>query len=91
MVYTFVSGLPQTLERLLRASSRIETMTLEQLLTRARAIITNNQKPEGLVTASVQRIYAEIPHSGMHKDSIICFKCSDSTLGQITRCAVHAV
>lgn len=39
-------GLPQDVRQLLIASSRIETMTLEQLLTQTRAIMTDDQKPE---------------------------------------------
>ena len=34
----FVSGLPQHIKHLLRASSRMETMSAEQLLTQARAV-----------------------------------------------------
>ena len=40
---TFVSGLPQHVKHLLRTSSRMETMSAEQLLTRARAIMTDNE------------------------------------------------
>ena len=43
MTCAFVSGLPQHVRQLLQASSRMETMTLEQLLTWARAVMTDNQ------------------------------------------------
>ena len=43
MTCAFASGLPQHIRQLLRASSRMETMTLEELLARARAFMTDNQ------------------------------------------------
>ena len=45
----FVSGLPQ------RASSGMETMSAEQLLTRARAVMTDNEGPAELAAASTRR------------------------------------
>ena len=45
----FVAGLPQ---HLLRASSRIETMSEEQLLTQMRAVMTDNKGPTELAAAS---------------------------------------
>ncbi|KFD52624.1 hypothetical protein M513_06471 [Trichuris suis] len=38
----FVTGLPDDVRRLLRAGSRIEEFSLAQLVTRARAVLTNN-------------------------------------------------
>ena len=43
MTCAFVAGLPQHVRPLLQVSSRMETMTLGQLLTRARAVMTDNQ------------------------------------------------
>ena len=43
MTCTFVSGLPQNIKPLLRASSKMEFMTLKQLLTQTRAIMTDNK------------------------------------------------
>jgi len=37
----FVAGLPEAVKQLLRASSRMDTLTLEQVLARARAIISD--------------------------------------------------
>ena len=42
---TFVFGLPQYVKHLLRASSRMKTMSAEQLLTQARAVLTDNEGP----------------------------------------------
>jgi len=36
----FVAGLPNTVRQLLRASSRMDTLTIEQLLARARAVMS---------------------------------------------------
>ena len=49
---TFVSGLPQHVKNLLCASSRMEMMSVEQLLTRARAVMTDNEGPAELAAAS---------------------------------------
>ena len=43
MICAFVSGLLQNVRQLLRASSRMQTMTLKQLLTRASTVMTDNQ------------------------------------------------
>lgn len=57
---------------LLRESSRIETMILEQLLTCESAIMTNKASD----TASIQKTCSEMLLSGMRKESIIYFWCS---------------
>ena len=48
----FISGLPQHVRHLLCASSRMETMSAEQLLTRTRAVMTDNEGPAELTAAS---------------------------------------
>ena len=54
MTCTFVSRLPQCVRQFLQASSRMETMTLEKLLTQARIVITDNQGQEELIFAAAQ-------------------------------------
>ena len=74
-----VSGLPQRIRLLLRASSWIETMTLEQLLTRAHAVVTNDQGQEEPIVAAAQRSQNNIkasPESGPH-NRIVCFNYND--------------
>ena len=57
LTFAFVSGLPQHVKHLLRASSRMETMSAELLLTRVRAVMTDNEGPAEL---------ADIHHQSGH-------------------------
>ena len=50
----FFSGLPQHVRHLLRASSRMETMSAEQLLTQTRTVMTDNEDPAELAAASAR-------------------------------------
>ena len=50
----FLSELPQHVRHLLRASSRMETMSAEQLLTQTRAVMTDNKGPAELAVASTR-------------------------------------
>ena len=70
----FISGLPQNVKHLLRASSRMETMSAEQLLTRAKAVMTNNEGPAELAAASTSRTPSE---SKMRSDDrkFACYRC----------------
>ena len=54
LMTTFVSGLLQHVKHLLCASSRMETICAEQLLTRARAVMTDNEGPAELAAASAR-------------------------------------
>ena len=69
----FVSGLPQHVRHLLCASSRMETIA-EQLLTRTRAIMTDNEGPAKLAAASARRTPSE---PKVHNDSrkFACYRC----------------
>lgn len=58
MACAFVSGLPHHVRQLLKASSRMDEMNLEQILTRARAIMTDDEGCQVLAAASI-----ELPHS----------------------------
>ena len=70
----FVSGLPRHVKHLLHASSRMETMNVEQLLTRARAVMTDDEGPAELAAASTRRIPSE---SKMRSDDrkFACYRC----------------
>ena len=49
-----ISGLPQHVKHLLRTSSRMEMMSVDQLLTQVRAVMTDNEGPAELVTTSAR-------------------------------------
>ena len=51
----FVSGLPGPVRRQLRGSSRMEHMTLEQILARARALMTEEAEVDESVAAAARR------------------------------------
>ena len=51
----FVSGLPGPVRRQLYGSSRMEHMTLEQILARARALMTEEAEVDELVAAAARR------------------------------------
>ena len=55
----FVSGLPQHVRHLLRASSKMETMSAEQLLTLTRAVMIDNEGSAELAAASAKRTPSE--------------------------------
>ena len=78
MTCAFVSGLSQHDRQLLRASSRMDTMNVEQLLTRARAIMTDDGGCEVSAAASVEQPHsnAEVPSSIRCRGTVICYKCS---------------
>ena len=70
----FISGLPQHVRHLLRASSRIETMSAEQLLTQTRAVMTDNEGPAESAAASTRRTPSE---SNVRNDGrkFACYRC----------------
>ena len=59
LMCAFISGLPQHIKHLLHASSRMETMSAEQLLTQARAVMTDNKGPIELAAASARQTPSE--------------------------------
>ena len=71
---TFVPGLPQHVKHLLRASSRMEMMRVEQLLTQARAAMTDNEGPAELAAVSARWTPSE---SKVHCDDgkFACYRC----------------
>lgn len=68
----FVAGLPDAVRQLLRASCRMDTLTTEQLLARARAIMleeTDVVAAARTEAASSQRLKASAPGT-------VCFECN---------------
>ena len=66
LTHAFVSGLLQHIRHLLCASSRMEMMSAEQLLTRTRAVMTDNEDPTELAAASTRWTPSE---SKVHNDA----------------------
>jgi len=68
----FVAGLPDAVRQLLRASCRMDTLSLEQLLARARAVMTE----ESDVIAAAR---ADVPRSKKSTAAVsgpVCFECN---------------
>ena len=74
----FVSGLPPRVRQLLRSTSRMDAMTLSQLLDRARAILTDSEESEEPVVAAAQRSRTdpEEPPNDRRSSDIVCYRCS---------------
>ena len=71
----FVAGLPDTVKQLLRAGSRMDKLPLAHILTRARAVLTDEVGVAAAVSAmtvgagaSVKRVYAT--------SGLLCFQCN---------------
>ena len=64
----FVSGLPGPVRRQLRGSSRMEHMTLEQILTRARALMTEEVEVDEPVAAAAGQCQV-LPHVPLGRPS----------------------
>ena len=71
---TFVSGLLQHVRHLLRASSRMKTMSAEQLLILTKAVMTDNVGPAELAAASARRTPSEskVCNDGRN---FTCYRC----------------
>lgn len=65
----FVAGLPDAVRQLLRASCRMDTLTVEQLLARARAIMTE----ESDVAAGAR---VDVTSSTGTTSGHVCFECN---------------
>jgi len=68
----FVAGLPDAVRQLLRASCRMDTLTIEQLLARARAIMSEE-------TDVVAAVRTEVTSSRKSKEiasGFVCFECN---------------
>ena len=65
MTWAFVSELLQHIRQLLQALSRMETITLEQLQTQARTVVTDDRGQEEPIVAATQAC-----------NSIVCYNCN---------------
>ena len=75
----FVRGLPDRVKSLLRASTRMDGLSIDQLLARARASMKDNTMEAGLAVAAVHatRDKTKSPDSGDLYDLISCHRCND--------------
>ena len=79
----FVSGLPSSVRRQLRGSSRMEHITLEQILARARALMTEVAEVDEPVAAAAgrRRVLPCVPvvppstPDKLNEVSVQCYKC----------------
>ena len=82
----FVSGLLGPVRRQLRGSSRMEHMTLEQILARARALMTDEAEVNEPVTATARRrqvlscVPVALPSTPNKQNAVAvqCYKCGGS-------------
>ena len=74
----FVRGLPDRVKSLLRASTRMDVLSIDQLLTRARASMKDTTIEAGLAVAAVQETRDETksPDGGDLYDVITCHCCN---------------
>lgn len=71
----FVAGLPDTVKQLLRAGSRMDELPIDQILTRARAVLTDEVGVAAAVSAV--RIGAGAPVKRTAVTSgLLCFECN---------------
>lgn len=73
----FVAGLPDSVRRLLRASSRIETFTLEEVLARARAVMTEDQACVGTAAIAAGIRYEARSQQPNKRELMTCFECGE--------------
>ena len=80
---TFVSGLPGPVRRQLRRSSRMEHMTLEEILARARTLMTEEAEVDDPVAAAAgqRRVLPRVPAAQpstpdkQNAVAVQCYKC----------------
>ena len=78
MICACVSGLPQHVRQLLWPSSRMETLTLEQLLTWARAVMTYNQGQIDPIVVAAQTSRSNVRNFPKldPRTSIVSYNCN---------------
>lgn len=78
MACAFVSGLPQRVRQQLRASARMDTMTLDQLRARARAILVEGREPGDPTVAAARRPCADAEEliADQSGGNVVCYKCA---------------
>ena len=85
LAYKFLAGLPTVAKQLLRASSNIDSLSLKDLVDRARTVMKDNSKLRDPVIATAQstpsddrRSQGPSPRSG-----VVCYRCDGQ--GHIAR------
>ena len=76
LVCVFVRGLPNPVKRLLQSSSRVDDMTLEELLARARALMKDNAEVGEAVVAATRPARITQPLVGVGRSDYRCYKCN---------------
>lgn len=76
MVCVFVRGLPDRVKRLLRSSSRVDNLTLEELLSRARALMKDEVEVGEPVVAAAQPARITQPPVSTVRADYKCYKCN---------------
>ena len=72
----FISGLPQRAQELLRASSRMDTLPFDDIVSRARAILMDDGEAVGLELAAVTQQPREVIQPAKQENCVVCHKCS---------------
>ena len=70
----FVAGLPDTVKQLLRAGSRMDELPLARILTRARAVLTDEVGVAAAVSAMTVGAGASVKRVDVRSGSL-CFQC----------------
>lgn len=73
----FVAELPDSVRQLLRASSRIETLVLEEVLARARAVMNEDQACVGTGAVAAGVRYEARSQQPNKRDLRTCFECGE--------------
>ena len=71
----FVAGLPDTVKKLLRAGSRMDEQPLAHILTRARAVLTEEGGVAAAVTAMTVGAGALVKRADA-TSGLLCFQCN---------------
>ena len=72
---TFVAGLPDTVKQLLRAGSRMDELPLAHILTRARAVLTDDVGVAAAVSAMPVGADASVKRADA-TSVLLCFQCN---------------
>ena len=75
MICMFIAGLPECIQELLRASARMNKLTLDEIITRARAIMANSGT-QAVNRRSCPAAHASTSQPVKHGSDMICYKCS---------------
>ena len=78
LVCAFVAGLPESVKQLLRAGSRIDELSLIQILARARAVLTDESGVAAVTTpASAVRGNAGVQERAVPATQLRCYACNE--------------